>query len=176
MLPIAWGVFGPHPDESLPRCLLAPHTSRKRQIRSAPLARTRSSLSDAAADRIEVQYRNPLSRSSQNSAQQKNCRKTTHQDSMKTHCPPYGYPRPTTRPCCSKVTGRRQNFRTHLSDTSSPFSTMKASGVTMSGGEVACRLRLFYKDEPSNLIRSRLCPQLSRTHAKHLVFLKRITH
>ena len=42
MLPIAWGVFGPHPDESLPRCLLAPHTSRKRQIRSAPLARTGS--------------------------------------------------------------------------------------------------------------------------------------
>jgi hypothetical protein len=92
MLPIAWGVFGPHPDESPPRCLLAPHTSRERQIRSAPLARTRSSLSDAAADRIEVQYRNPLSRSRQNPVQQENRRNTTHQDSMKTHCPPYGSP------------------------------------------------------------------------------------
>jgi hypothetical protein len=89
MLPIARGVFGPRLDKSFSYCSLAPHTLCERQIRSTPFASAPSSLSDAAADGIEVQYRNLFRPSRQNSAQQQNCRKTANQHSMKTHHPPH---------------------------------------------------------------------------------------
>ena len=88
MLPIVRRVFRPRLDQCFSCCLLAPHAARKRQIRSTALASTRGSLSDAAADGIEIQYRNLLRPSRQNSAQQENCRKTANQDTMKTHCRP----------------------------------------------------------------------------------------
>ena len=88
MLPIVRGVFRPRLDQSFSCCLLAPHAARKRQIRSTALASTCGTLSDAAADGIEIQYRNLLRPSRQYSAQQENCRKTANQDTMKTHCRP----------------------------------------------------------------------------------------
>jgi hypothetical protein len=57
MLPIVRRVFRPRLDQCFSCCLLAPHAARKRQIRSTALASTRGSLSDAAADGIEIQYR-----------------------------------------------------------------------------------------------------------------------
>jgi hypothetical protein len=93
--PLARGVSGPRPDESSPYGSFAPHTSRKRQIRSAPLAGTCGSLGDAVADAIDVQCGNRLGPGRRHSAQQENCRTNTYQDCINTHCPPHTLARPT---------------------------------------------------------------------------------
>ena len=80
-----------------------------------------------------------------------------------------------SRFCCSRVTGRRPNLRTRLSDTSSPIPNYEGEWGDYERWWSGMPITPFLQGRAFEPDQIAVMSAAFATHAKHLVFLKRVT-